>query len=90
MCATSIESFNLLENVRIILADLFRDQTARFGYCVSDLAMSAAIGTQFVRFYPELEKLRSNHHNLKTGSLIAHFSSKICNWIYDLVIKDTL
>ena len=90
MCATSIESVDLPEKVRIILqGDLFRDQTANFGHCVSsDLAMSAGIATQFVRLYPELEKLRPHYRNFKKGSLIAHFSSQNSNWIYNLVTKN--
>ena len=82
MCDTSIESVDLPENNRILEADLFRDQTAIFGHCVSsDLAMSSGIATQFVRLYPELEKLRLYYQNLKAGSLIAHFSSPNGNWI---------
>ena len=50
--------------------------------------MSAGIAAQFVRLNPELVKLRSNHQNLKTGSLIAHFSCKNGNWIYNLVTKN--
>ena len=89
MCATSIESVDLPENVRILQGDLFRDQTAIFGYCVSsDLKMSAGIATQLVRLYPELEKLRPHYRNLKAGSLIAHFSSQNGNWIYNLVTKN--
>ena len=88
MCASSIESVDLPENVRILQGDLFRDQTANFGHCVSsDLAMSAGIAAQFVRLYPELEKLRPHYRNLKAGSLIAHFSSQNGNWIYNLVTK---
>ena len=88
MCATSIESVDLPENVRILQGDLFRGKTANFGNCVSyDLAMSAGIDTQFVRFYPELEKLRPSYRNLKAGSLIAHFLSQNVNWIYNLVTK---
>ena len=88
MCATSIESVDLPENVRILQGDLFRDQTANFGHCVSsDLVMSAGIATQFVRLYPELAKLGLNYRNLKAGSLIAHFSSQNGNWIYNLVTK---
>ena len=49
--------------------------------------MSAGNATQFVRFYPELEKLRPNYRNLKAGPLIAHFSSRNGNWIYNLVTK---
>ena len=85
MCATSIESVDLPENVRILQGDLFRDKTANFGHC--DLAMSAGIATQFVRLYPELEKLRPHYRNLKAGSLIAHFSSPNGNWICNLVTK---
>ena len=89
MCATWIESVDLPENVRILQGDFFRDQTAIFGHCVSsDLAMSAGIATQFVRLYPELEKLRPSYRNLNAGSLIAHFSSKNGNWIYNLVTKN--
>ena len=89
ICATSIESVDLPEIVRILQGDLFRDQTATFGDCVSsDLAMSAGIATQFVRLYPELEKLRPNYQNLKAESLIAHFSSQNGNWIYNLVTKN--
>ena len=88
MCDTSIESVDLPEKVRILQGDLFREQTANFGHCVSsDLAMSAGIATQFVPLYPELEKLRPNYRNLKAGSLIAHFSSQNGNWIYNLVTK---
>ena len=59
LCATSIESVDLPENVRILQGDLFRDKTANFGHCVSsDLAMSAGIATQFVRLnwknYPHI------------------------------------
>ena len=49
--------------------------------------MSAGIATQFVRLYPELEKLRPHYRNLKAGSLIAHFSSQNGNWTYNLVTK---
>ena len=88
MCDTSIESVDLPENVQILQEDLFRDQTAIFGHCVSpDLAMSAGIATQFVRLYPQLEKLRLHNRNLKEGSLIAHFSSPNGDWIYNLVTK---
>ena len=88
MCASSIESVELPENVRILQGDLFRDQTANFGHCVSsDLAMSAGIATQFVRLNSELEELRPNYQNLKAGSLIAHFSSQNGIWIYNLVTK---
>ena len=88
MCATSIETVDLPENVRILQGDLLRDKTANFGHCVSsDLAMSAGIARQVVRLYPELEKLRLNHRNLKAVSLIAHFSSKNGNRIYNLVTK---
>ena len=89
MCATSIESVDLPEIVRILQEDLFRDKTANFGHCVSsDLAMSAGIATQFVRLYPELAKLGSNYRNLKAGSLIVHFSSQNGNLIYNLVTKN--
>ena len=89
MCATSIESVDLPENVRILQGDLFRDETANFGHCVPpDLAMSAGIAPQFVRFYPELEKLRPNYQNLKVGSLTAHILSQNGNWIYILVTKN--
>ena len=89
MRAASIESVDLPENVRILQGDLFRDQTANFGHCVSsDLAMSAGIATQFVRLYPQLEELRPNYRNLKAGSLIAYFSSQNGNWIYNLVTKN--
>ena len=89
MCATSIKSVDLPENVRILQGDLFRDKTADFGRCVSsDLAMSAGIATQFVRLYPELEKLRPHYRNLKARSLIAHFSSQNGNWIYKFVTKN--
>ena len=89
MCSASIESVDLAENVRILQGDLFRDQTANFGHCVSsDLAMSAGIASQLVRLYPELEKLRPHYRKLKAGSLIAHFSSQNCNWIYNLVTKN--
>ena len=89
MCANSIESVDLPENVRILQGDLFRDKTAIFGHCVSsDLAMSAGIATQFVRLYPELEKLRPHYRNLKAGSKIAHFSSQNGSWIYNLVTKN--
>ena len=75
MCGTSIESVDLLENVRIMQGDLLRDQNANFGHCVSsDLAMSAGIAPQFVRFFPELRNL---HKNIKAGSSIAHFSRKM-------------
>ena len=50
--------------------------------------MSAGIATQFVRLYPELEKLRPHYRNLKAGSLIAQFSSQNGNWIYNLVTKN--
>ena len=89
MCDTSIESVDLPEIVRILHGDLFREQTSSFGHCVSsDLAMSAGIATQFVRLYPELEKLRTNYQNLKARSLIAHFSSQNGNWIYNLEAKN--
>ena len=89
MCATSIESVELPENVGILHANLFRNETANFGHCVSsDLAMSAGIATQLVLLYPELEKLRPKYRILKAGSLIAHFSSQIANWIYNLVTKN--
>ena len=88
MCATSIESVDLPENVPMLQGDLFRDKTAKFGRCVSsDLAMSAGIATQFVGLYPELEKLRPHYRNLKARSLIAHFSSQNGNWFYNLVTK---
>ena len=88
MCDTSIEIVDLPEKVRILQRDLFRDQTANFGHCVSsDLAISAGIATQFVRLYPELETLRLHNRNLNEGSLIAHFSSPNGNWIYNLVTK---
>ena len=88
MCATSIESVDLPESVQILQRDLFRDKTANFGHCgSSDSAMSAGIATQFVRLYPELEKLRPHYRNLKAGFLIAHFSSPNGNWIYNLVTK---
>ena len=91
MCDTSIECVDLPENYRIIQGDLFRDQTENFGHCVSsDLAMSAGIATQFVRLYPELEKLRLHYRNLKEGSLIAHFSSPNGIWIYNLVTKNDI
>ena len=62
--------------------DLLRAQNANFGQCVSsDLAMSAGIAPQIVRFFPELQELRNVHKNLKTGSLIAHFSPKNGNGI---------
>ena len=90
MYATSIESVDITENVRILQRDLFRDQTASYGHCVaSDLAMSAGIATQFVRFYPGLEKLRPNYPNLKARSLIAHFSSQNGNCVYSLVTKNS-
>ena len=90
LCATSIESVDLPESVRNLQGDLFRDQTANFGHCVSsDLAMSAGIATQFVRLYRELEKLRPDYRNFKAGFLIAHFSSQNGNWIYNLVTKIT-
>ena len=89
MCATSIESVDLPENVRNLQGDLSRDKTANFGHCVSfDLAMSAGIATQFVRSYPELEKLRPKYRDSKAGSLIAHFSSQNGNWIHNLVTKN--
>ena len=89
MCTTSIESVDLPVNLGILQGDLFRDKTANFGHCVSsDLAMSAGIATQFVRLYPELEKLGPNYQNLQAGSLIAHFSSQNGNWIYILVTKN--
>ena len=76
MCDTSIGSVDLPENVRKIQGELFRDQTATFGHCVSsDLEMSAGIATQIVRLYPELEKSRLPYQNLKARSLIAHFGS---------------
>ena len=88
MCATSIESVDLPENVRILQGDFFRDQTANFGHCVSsDLAISAGIATQFVRFYPQMEKISPNYRNLKAGPLIALFSSRNGNWIYNSVTK---
>ena len=89
ICATSIESVDLPEIVRILQGDLFRDQTANFGHCVSsDLAMSAGIATQFVRLNSELEELRPSYRNLKAGSLIAHFSSQNGIWIHNLVTKN--
>ena len=89
LCATSIESVDLPENVRILQGDLIRDHTANFRHCVSsDLAMSAGIASQFVRLYPEMEKLGPNYRNLKAGSRIAHFSSQNGNWIYNLVTKN--
>ena len=89
MCATSIESVEPPENVRILHANLFRNETANFGHCVpSDLAMSAGIATQFVLLYPELEKSHPNYRILKAGSLVAHFSSQNANWIYNLVTKN--
>ena len=64
MCATSIESVNLPENVRIIQGNLSRDQNAKFGHCeASDLAMSAIIASEFVQFHPNSDNLRSIHHN---------------------------
>ena len=88
MCATSIESVDLPENVRISHGDLFRDQTAIFGHCFSsDLAMSAGIATQFLRLYPEMEKIRPHYRNFKAGSIIAHFSGQNGNWIYNMVTK---
>ena len=89
MCANSIESVDLPENVRILQENLFRDQTAKFGHRVSsDLAMLAGIATQVLRLYPELEKLRPNYRKLKAESLIAHFSIQNGNWIYNLVTKN--
>ena len=89
MFATSIENVDLPENVRILQGNLFRDQTANFGHCVSsDLAISAGIATLFVRLYPELEELRPKYRNLKAGSLTAHFSSQNGNWNYNLATKN--
>ena len=90
MCATSTESVDLPQNVRILQGDLFRDKTAKFGHWVSsDLAMSAGIATQFVRLHPELAKLGPNYRTLKAAFLIAHFSSQNGNWIYNLVTKNS-
>ena len=66
MCAHSVASVDIPENVRIMQGDLFRDQNANFGHSVSsDMAMSSGIAPQFVGIFPGSQELRNLHKNIK-------------------------
>ena len=88
MFADPNDCITLPTNVLIKQRNLLENKKLNFAHCVSsDLSMSAGIATQFLRLFPELKDIRSQHPKLPPGSLLAHFSRQNNNWIYNLVTK---